>query len=552
MENKIQTADKILNINYAENIIITISSRENIYNVWDIALGNAHGDYSYRNQNVDIPIRSKEWKDLCQKMEGSTPLKILGITGRGGSGKSSIAYRLFKEMGEVGWKCKAIKSDCIDKINHEDLISTDNILIIIDYLLPFADNVGKWIRNLYRVQDEQLNRAKQNGRNTNIYGVIRIILIERACVLPDKKPYWYKAIVETYDLENICDYHQFISLEKLSDLDTKCFIKYYMNKKCKNISEKKLDEMIKGIVVSEDCRYPLFISYMCDALIEDPTNNSRNWSRAELLKYVDKIERRRLEGFTKSPKILKSLEKIFIFSLVIDGISLQDKIPYYLLEDFKVLMNEWEEIQKIFRDVGEVDDNMFFKPAMPEIVGEFYCLEFIRRMDNEPGGPQFVKEFISQAWCEKPNEFGGFLCRLLEDFHKDDMISILGKMLQMPEGMDTEKKCLYADLLREFTYWFKKPQLCYVKVVDTYEHILNNINEVDKCHKIKILYATALFNIIWSYCEYCDYNAQTSSEVMTLFDKLQEISKNCREKEMIDLCNGARQKVKQKWNCIIA
>ena len=43
MENKIQTADKIINIDQVENLIITISSRENIYNVWDIALGNGHG-----------------------------------------------------------------------------------------------------------------------------------------------------------------------------------------------------------------------------------------------------------------------------------------------------------------------------------------------------------------------------------------------------------------------------------------------------------------------------------------------------------------------------
>lgn len=551
MECKIQQiANKLVNIGYAENITITISSKKNIYNVWDITLGNAHGEYSYRNQNVDTSIRGEEWKSLCQKMEGNAPLKIVGITGRGGSGKSSLAYQLFKKMRKAGWKCKAIKSDFIDKVNQEDLISTDNILIIIDYLLPYTDNVGNWICNLYRVQDEQLSRAKQSG--LNIYGIIRIVLIERARVLSDKKPYWYKAIVEKYDLENLCDYNQFISLEELSDLDIKSFAKNYINKKCKNINKNELDEMIKRIVLKKDCRYPLFISFMCDALIENPTNDSRNWSRTKLLKYVDKIEHQRLERFTKSPKTLRCLEKILMFSLVIDGISLRDKIPYYLREDFEVLMNEWEEIQKIFRDVGEVDDDMFFKPAMPEIVGEFYCLEFIKRMNNEPGGTQFVKEFIKQAWYEKPNEFGGFLCRMLEDFYEDDMTAILGEMLQMPEGMDAEKKCLYADLLREFTYWFRNPQLYHTKIVNTYEQILNSISEVEKHHKVRILYATALFNIIWSYCEYYDYNEQTCSEVMILFDKLQQISKNCREKETMDLCSGVRQKVRQKWNCIIS
>ena len=267
---------------------------------------------------------------------------------------------------------------------------------------------------------------------------IRIILIERANVEKDKKPpYWYSIIIEKNGLEDVCDVSGFIKLRQLSDEILEELFVSHVQERIRESDIKECTKAAHKIIgqIEENAKTPLYVKCLADAWIEDKDCARRKWGREEILNYIVKKEDKRIREVLSTKERGENLLKILVFTMVLSRLRMDSELPEYLRKDFKELRAEFgsgqPNLSDLFMEFGEVEEeNMCF--------GAF--------------DDKFVKEFIEQAWTTAPKDFAAFLYKVIEDFSNHRMISSL-VMLQKPSNIEDGTRVLYADVLREYTYW---------------------------------------------------------------------------------------------------
>lgn len=491
-----------------ENDEILIESES----MWSDVLGISYHQYSYKNDIMPIIGREDEEEKIKEFLEEKEFFKINAITGRAGNGKSRLVYNIFKdERIKQEWSVYGLRYEELQYFKFKYIcqmiekgLIKEKILFIIDYVSINARQIGKWILKLY------LDRKKSEEE---IY--IRILLVERAHVEKDRKPYWYTCLVEENRLEELglCNYSNHLQIHNLKDDQLKQIFLEYIKRneeKYKKIYGMELDYNICEIeaekiigALEKECKTPLYIMYIADAWINDNSKKGRNWSREDALEYVVQKENERIEVFFGGNKKKESaLKRIIVFCTVLNGINLGEGRPSFLDEEFELIREELGDgnptLRHLFNEVGKLENTkeIILKPILPEIVGEYYCLWFLYNTINNSFDNTYIRKFIQYVWEEKPRESAGFLCRIIEDFSDHSLVDFSG-ILQMPILNKAEIKVFYADVLREYTFWNKKISNYYEIIFSNFDKLLNGETckeiIIDICEK----YIITLFNMGW-------------------------------------------------------
>lgn len=515
VQSTYQKAETIINGN---NIYIFLGKDENDKllitpeSMWAEELGISYHQFSYKNDIMSTIGRKDEQQKIKDFLCGNEKFKVNAITGRAGNGKSRLVYYTFKdEEIKEEWSVYGLSYEELQYFKYHYIcqligqgLMKKKILFVIDYVTINADQIGKWIKQLY------FNSKVDEGE---IY--IRILLVERAHVTEDRKPYWYMRLVEGNKLEDLglCNYKDHIQIHNLQDDKLRdIFVEYVKKNEEKykeiygveldlNMCKTEADKIIKTL--GKECKTPLYIMYIADAWIDDNSRNGRNWNREESLEYVVKKEDERIQGFFSGNKKKEAaLKKILLFSMALNGVNLGKSRPDFLNKEFELVREEFGDdnpnLRHLFNEVGKLENEkeITLKSVLPEIVGEFYSLRYLTNILSNAFDDTYIKEFIEYAWKENPRAFAGFLCRIIEDFPDHRLVTFSG-ILDMPTFCDGQSKILYADVLREYAFW-NKNILNYFQIICTkFEDILNE----EKCQKVRTAiyekYAITLFNMAW-------------------------------------------------------
>lgn len=484
-------AENIENLNYTEGKLYPYCARY----YWDMDLGKSYHQLSYMNQQ--LIGREDELKKLSLFLESDGSFRVSAITGRTGNGKSSLIYQFYQNMNQNReWCFYGINYNALTNLSYEDFqdcIRSKKTLFVIDYVLTYAEEIGKWIKNLWR------KFALHGGL------FIRILLIERLHV-GEEKPYWYIELVEHNHIEEICDYTQFIKLYNLSDdLLEKIFVGY-VQKNTPRIDIAVCTRAAINIIgeIEENCKTPLFIKYIADAWMEQPDCENQKWNKEATLKYMIQKENHRIEGIFKDNEKTEGLLKILVYAIALSGINVGRKLPECLKNEWNILKNGIgsgrPNLRHIFNTFGNIDDeSLCLKSNFPDALGELFCLEYLREKRYDALDEEFIEKFVTQSWEIDPRAFTGFLCRVIEDFSEHKVVSFSG-ILQKPSGIRDDSRVLYADILREYSYWNADIDNVCDEIIKNFWQLVNEAGSIQVKLEIYEKFAVALFNMIeyWS------------------------------------------------------
>lgn len=530
-----------------ENEKLLISSES----MWAEMLGISYHQFSYKNDIISTIGRKEEKQRIKDFLGGEERFKINAITGRAGNGKSRLVYYTFKdEKIRQEWSVYGLSYEELQYFMYHYIcqligrgLIKKKILFVIDYVTINADQIGKWIKQLY------INSKEDGGEVC-----IRILLVERAHVTDDRKPYWYMRLVEGNKLEDLelCNYSNHIRIHNLRDEQLReVFVEYVKKNENKykeiygveldiSMCEAEADKIIKNL--EKECKTPLYIMYIADAWINDNSRNGRNWNRKESLEYVARKEDERIKGFFSGNKKKEAaLKKILVFSMALDGVNLGKNSPNFLTEEFELIRNEFGDdnpnLRHLFNEIGRLENEkeITLKSVLPEIVGEFYCLRYLTTIVTNSFDDTYVKKFIEYAWKENSRAFASFLCRVIEDFSDHRLVTFSG-VLEKPMFYDMQSKILYADVLREYAFWNKNVLNYFEEICTRFEDILDE----EKCKDIRTAicekYAIALFNMAW-WCKKTLSDKEENDCMEIITKKMQGIC--CEEKKEV-ICQACR------------
>ena len=550
-----QKAETIFNGN---NIYIFLGKDENDKllitpeSMWSEELGISYHQFSYKNDIISTIERKDEQQKIKDFLVGNDKFKVNAITGRAGNGKSRLVYYTFKdEEIKQEWSVYGLSYEELQYFKYHYIcqligqgLIKKKILFVIDYVTINVDQIGKWIKQLYF--NSKVDKEK-------IY--IRILLVERAHVTEDRKPYWYMRLVKGNKPEDLglCNYRDHIQVHNLEDDQLGTIFVEYVKKneeKYKKIygveldldkCQAEADKIIKTL--GKECKTPLYIMYIADAWIDDNSRKGRNWNREESLEYVAKKEDERIKGFFSGNKEKEAaLRKILVFSMALNGVKLGKSRPVFLNKEFELIRKEFGDdnpnLRHLFNEVGKLvnEKEITLKSVLPEIVGEFYSLRYLTNILYNDFDNTYLKQFIEYAWRENPTAFASFLCRVIEDFPDHSLVDFSG-ILEMPTFNTAEAKVLYADVLREYTFWNKEISKYYAAILGNFESLFDG----ETCKEVLInvceKYAIALLNMAW-WCKQEIYSNKVNECEKVILKKMKEICGRASDEIICEACRS--------------
>lgn len=501
-----QNADIIVNTN---NLFVNpqTKKRPNLTaSDWGRNWGKRYHQFAYRNSRMPFVGREKERDELIDFLAGDQKFKWVFVTGRAGSGKSTLVYNVLHENAEIRkkWKIFGLTYKQLEDYSYSNIcqLGIKKIVFVFDYVLSYAAEIGEWIENIYS-ENEQSDID------------IRIIVIERAYE-KNNNPYWYIKLMTESRLDDVLGkedgpYH--VPLEKMSDEELQAIFVQYVQENAERyeqIYSKKLDPLFcraaaKLIIrnLDEKCKLPLYILYIADAWISDYNKYGRGWNEEETLKHIVEKENQRIaKAFDNKKEPVEALRTILAYVMALKGLNLQKR--EFLQNEFKVvrknLNNANMYLRNVFNEIGNISDgkeNVLYSP-LPDIVCEYYCLQFLEEKERDDFDNKFIPQFVEQCWKADPNAFSEFLSRIIADFHNHSMVSF-DYILKRPESLAGENKKLYADILQEYTYWNDSVVEYCNEICVQYDEMLGQECDTKVMEAVYRAYAVTLFNMAYWY-----------------------------------------------------
>ena len=416
------------------------------------ALQEEHLDnpFSYRSQVVSFVGREEELELLKKFLSDEQNISLISITGSGGSGKSRLIYQFVREhTSSADWAFVHLDWSHFNAnvLNQAPLEYGYNkhLVLILDYVLADAKEIGQWIRTI------------ENHHAPDFQKKLRIIVLEREVYSPDldRPPFWYDQMIVSNKLQRSSVlYREHITLTKLEDKHLIEIAKKYIHSKTgESVSTETIDREIisplKDNLDQEHCR-PIFLLYIADAWIKEK-GNIRQWDRQELLAWIDNNEVQRLKNLVgNDEEIYTRLANLLSYAIAVKELK-HDNLPQFLQDDWGALTKRAGISLKRLFDAMNINkhDSLILEAMTPDLLGEYYCLNHLKKSKLDNGDEDFLKAFIDDAWSQNPQEFFSFMDRIVDDYPEH---SVTKKLIERPQFIGDEGIYFYANLLFSLTY----------------------------------------------------------------------------------------------------
>lgn len=388
LPNEEQIIDTVNAINDDSNDFLTEPIKTRIgQNHYDrLSLFQKNNRFKYNSGKIDFQGRTTEIKTINKMCDSEEPFLWISITGKGGMGKTRLAYQMCKELKKEDWltfepiHSKPNAESIINKIENSD--SNDiicKVFMCFDYVKFNIDAIKEIMLHL-------LDIASNNYR-------FRVVLIERD---PDDIEISDDYLLSGYRYSDIpveiaSEGQKSIALGKLSREDYFAIIKQYYkeytgmdakNYSCLEMIYDKFEELDNQI------NRPLFALFITDAMIAGEDLNS--WDEKDALRYFVNREQRRIQSVIdkyfvydriKSKNYFSAVRFILELATYLDGIELTEHSDL-INNKFGIDVSD-KALIEILNDIGFISQNNTVIATKPDLIGEFSTIEFFDAQSEE-------------------------------------------------------------------------------------------------------------------------------------------------------------------------
>ena len=370
--------------------------------------------FHFRNSAIGFYGREEQISFLDGFLDRSESLLFTAVTGPAGVGKSKFLYEYIKRISDnPHWKAVFVHMNTLNHImERTDWEYDGNLLVVIDYAGKDAREIGKWII------------ALRTGKRPH---KMRIVLLEREGLKGERKPFWYERLIGVNSRDDIVTVQyapngMFLELPELSDSAFEGIVKDFAMSKNKDLLADDIKSIIKyckGLEKTNQAR-PLILLFVTDARLRD--DDYHEWDPEELFSRIIERYRERwkdtiCEGHEET---FRALEKLYVYVTATGGWSRASKLPTYIqpaLSTMENFFNTPDSLQEVFVSLNEKNEwDDILAPLEPDLIGEFFVLEFLRNMHD-------INDMV-----ETLGEHGMylvFLFRAIEDYANADRFSDL-------------------------------------------------------------------------------------------------------------------------------
>ena len=379
----------------------------------------------YDAENTSFCGRENEMKRLHDFVEDTRPLLWWAVTGKGGSGKSRLAYELMKSLNNnelsTASKWKAVMVEWSGfylhvKKHFDEIIewnSKRNYLIIIDYVQSFEKEIAEFI--------QQLTRIKWSTSK------VRILLLERAPQIQDKnkkkyEPLWFHTFKSGWKniewLYGTCYNKDFIHLLGVDENSACDIISSYVSAFNKIISNTECENIIDYVKkISPHGIIPLLLLCVTDTWLDSPTLYNRPERISSSTIWSQIIDKEKKDIYQEYSEVISNaLMEIHTIACIIHKLELSPDIfnkIFSLKRFYRYHHYKDEIISKLYESkyVIKIDYSDNLIAIEPDIIGEYFVYDVFQDYSKHEYTELF--DFLYKIF---PNETIRFIWRYVTDF----------------------------------------------------------------------------------------------------------------------------------------
>lgn len=339
----------------------------------------------YDAENTTFCGRKNEMEQLIRFLNDNKPFLWWAVTGKGGSGKSRLAYELMKTLNshknislEDNWKAVMIEwSSFYSQVKKFfDLTKwTDckhHYLIIIDYVQSFEKEIADFLQFMARIS---WNTKK-----------VRVLLLERAPKLQDEsktqyEPLWYRTFKASWKnvdwLNGTCYSQQFINLQGIDESSAIEIMQSYISSNGKIVHEDTCNILIDYVKkISQQGIIPLLLLCVTQTWLDSPSkfNKPEYISKSNIWNQIIEKEKKDIT-IDSNQMISNALLEIHSIACIIHRLDLELIEELFSLNRFcRYQYQKKEIIGKLFESkyVINHDYKEYLLAIEPDIIGEYF------------------------------------------------------------------------------------------------------------------------------------------------------------------------------------
>jgi len=376
--------------------------------------------FHYLNPAIRFHGREEEMAALDAFREDDRQVLFSVLTGSGGAGKSRLLFEYTKDCEyETEWEFAYLTAGQVKQLSlFHEFYFMKNLFLIIDYAGGQAEEIGKWLYAVCQCSEDWLPPK------------LRIILLERQGTLYDDRksellPHWMERLLGSGErqirLEEIAyyftekSYGYFLDLQELPDETLLEIVRDYAgecsgerdNISCESIINKaKAVSNLSGVT-------PLTVLLVEDFILSASATHDLEYQ--ELFdNAVKKWEMSWQQTLCDNdPELFQAVELLLIYSTAVGRISIKDTLPSYYLQALERLLElETDRVIAIICGINGSDQfDEYINPLEPDLIGEYYFLEYIRRRRLQK---KKLDMLLLPLW--RNSDFAEFLERCYDDF----------------------------------------------------------------------------------------------------------------------------------------
>ncbi len=430
--------------------------------------------YLFYAETIEFCGRQNEMRDLKLFIENDQRFSWWILSGEAGSGKSRIAYELYKELSSSGWDVSYLynENSLSSGELQKSIENNPKSLIIADNGRTYAYTLGKWMLEIIN-----------NASNT-----VRVLLIDRN-TKDDQDDILLHSLYEN-DLNGQLSNHiwnkKHLKLGRFEDDEVKEVISSYARHRKLMMSEEVMENLINILhVIDEDYMRPLYALFIVDAWSEG--FDLANCKLESIIEWIIERENRHRANTIRESvgdsrvnmRRVKSINTLLFISTYNGGIDLdtfKEKYRVYWSDAERLIEDSATgvELEDVLVSAGLLVDNIVLS-LKPDILGEYYIISNFGKM--KPA-------MFTDGWSDNEN-LQAFLLRTLYDY-RDKIINY--KPFRIP-------------FLKEFLQGKPSSQ----KAIDIYCNTLNRLIIDDRLESVS--------DYVKKLAEIYDYNGGIQSAI---------------------------------------
>jgi hypothetical protein len=413
-------------------------------------------DLDFMAEYVHFFGRDDKLESLIEFCDSAPTLAWWSVTGKGGTGKSRLAYELCNEMGKRKWACFFLPASfwvgLATQITNWEY--PDDVLLVVDYVASHSQAIGSWLVDLAR-----------RGRGHRL----RVLLLERDG-FGAAEPSWFTSLYENehpddvlatlysqeergIDLNSPMDFDAMVQIARSASLERS------PNNGTPSRKPSDLEPAISESVARTLCMHlevidpegkrPLYLLFLIRAWLESPDSLAwkHRWSLNDLLSVCfereTKLLRNELAAAQFRPVATDVALDLWAFATASGAIEDLDMEENPYVRDLLRLVSvdrRSEFVDLIVAHCGSSEADV--EPLMPDIPGEYLVLKRLSRWQRSNDEAQ-VRRFLEGAFSSVLRElfWTDARARLTNDFAETDEFSWLlasegGGLLVIPTSDD--------------------------------------------------------------------------------------------------------------------